>query len=121
MDSLAGAFTNVLALLRDHIATSAVTPTTLATSSITIRKKWNKKPRRPCFEIPAEMQVCFTAVVVSIHVTLLSTKERCVKTLKTAVKQTTEMLEELKTLRFSWKKIAELLDVWRWTVARRVE
>ena len=85
LDSLAGAFTNVLTLLRNHIATSAVTPTTLATSSVTITKKWNEKPGQPCFEIPAEM------------------------------------LEELRTLGFSWTKIAELLGVSRWTVARRVD
>ena len=83
LDSLAGAFTNMLTLLWNHIATSAVTPTTLATSSVTITKKWNEK--RPCFEIPAEM------------------------------------LEELRTLGFSWTKIAELLGVLRWTVARRVD
>ena len=31
------------------------------------------------------------------------------------------MLEELRALGFSWTKIAELLGVSRWTVARRVE
>ena len=55
MDSLAGDFTSVLALLRNHITTSAVTPTTLATSSTTLRKKWNEKPGRPCFDILVEM------------------------------------------------------------------
>ena len=85
LDSLAGAFTSVLALLRNHITTSAVTPTTLATSSTALRKKWNEKPGRPCFEIPVEM------------------------------------LEELRALGFSWTKIAELLGVSRWTVARTVE
>ena len=85
LDSLAGAFTSVLALLRNHITTSAVTPTTLATSSTALRKNWNEKPGWPCFEIPIEM------------------------------------LEELRALGFSWTKIAELLGVSRWTVARRVE
>lgn len=87
LDSLAGAFTSVLALLRNHITTSAVTPTTHATSSTTLRKKWNEKPGLPCFEIPVEIL----------------------------------MLEELRALGFSWTKIAELLGVSRWTVARRVE
>ena len=85
LDLLARAFTIVLALLRDHITSSAVTPTTLPTLSSTLRKKWNEKPGRPCFEIPVEM------------------------------------LEELRALGFSWTKIAELLGVSRWTVARRVE
>ena len=85
LNSLADAFTKVLALLRDHITSNAVTPTTLATSSITVRTKNSEKPGRPSFEIPAEM------------------------------------LEELSTLGFSLTKIAELLGVSRWTVARRVE
>lgn len=84
-NSLADAFKNVLALLRDHIISSAVTPTTLAVSSLTIRTKNNEEPGRSSFEISAEM------------------------------------LEEPRTLGFSWTKIAELLGVSWWTVARRVE
>ena len=79
LDSLARAFTNVLALLQNHITYSAITPTTLAASSVTIRKKMNEKPGRPFFEIPAEM------------------------------------LEELRSLGFSWTKTAEFLGVSRWT------
>lgn len=82
---LADASKNVLALLRDHIISSAVTPTTLAVSSLTIRTKNNEEPGRSSFEISAEM------------------------------------LEEPRTLGFSWTKIAELLGVSWWTVARRVE
>ena len=52
-DSLAGAFTNVLLLLQNHIAYSAITPTTLAASSVTINccivcnnKKENQREAR---------------------------------------------------------------------------
>ena len=72
---LADASKNVLALLRDHIISSAVTPTTLAISSLTIRTKNNEEPGRSSFEISAEM------------------------------------LEESRTLGFSWTKIAELLGM----------
>ena len=72
---LADASKNVLALLRDHIISSAVTPTTLAVSSLTVRTKNNEEPGRSSFEISAEM------------------------------------LEEPRTLGFSWTKIAELLGV----------
>lgn len=52
---LGDAFKNVLALLRDHIISSAITPTTLAVSSLTIRTKNNEEPGRSSFEISAEM------------------------------------------------------------------
>lgn len=84
-NSLADAFKNVLALQQDHIISSAVTPTTLAVSSLTIRTKNNEERGRSSFEISAEM------------------------------------LEEPRTLGFSWTKIAELPGVSWWTVARRVE
>ena len=48
-------FTNVVALFRNHISSIVVTPTTLAASSVTIKKNKSVKPGRPSFEIPVEM------------------------------------------------------------------
>ena len=44
LNSLAGAITNVLALLRIHISSIAVTPTTLAASCVTMKRNSNKQP-----------------------------------------------------------------------------
>ena len=44
LNSLAGAITNVLALLRIHISSIAVTPTTLAASCVTMKRNSSKQP-----------------------------------------------------------------------------